>query len=397
MNARLASFVRHFENTAPATLRLQRALVGIPAPTGHEAARACFVRERFVRVGLGDARIDAAGNVIARRPGTARLAGISVCAHLDTVFPEGTDVSVRADGSRLYGPGITDNARGLAVMLAVAEGFAAMHIRTERPIEFVATVGEEGHGDLRGAKAYFADAEPPVAAIAIDGAGDDHIVHRAVGSRRFRITYRGHGGHSWSAFGTPNAVHAAARCAARLAERPLPKDPPTTLTVARIEGGMSINSIPATASLEVDIRSTSAGMIATLDSELRAIARRAANDENGERRHLDAALSMEIVRIGDRPCGEILEDHPLVRSASSISFQLGREPRSLSASTDASVPIALGIPAIAVGGGGRGGLTHTADEWFEDEGGARGVARACAIVLAAARDVSCDLSPVRAC
>ena len=387
MNARLAAFVHHFEGMAPATLRIQRELVAIPAPTGREAARATFVRDRFRQIGLEDARIDAAGNVIARRPGIARAPCVSVCAHLDTVFPEGTDVTVRQDGTRLYGPGITDNARGLAAMLSVAEGLTAMQLRTERPIDFVATVGEEGHGDLRGAKAYFRDADRPAAAIAIDGAGDGHVVHRAVGARRFRISYRGRGGHSWGDFGLPNAVNAAALCATRLAALPLPKDPRTTLTVARIDGGGSINSIPASASLEVDLRSTSAAVIASLESEMRAIARRASNEVNGERRHVDGALSTEILRLGDRPCGDVPDDHPLVRAALAIAAGLGREPHSAAASTDASVPMALGIPSIALGGGGTGGLTHTLGEWFDPAGASRGVAQAFGVVLAAA---GCD-------
>ena len=376
----------HFARERRALLDLQRAIASVPSPTAREERRARFIRERLSRSPKHAVSADGAGNVVARRPGSDSRP-VAICAHLDTVFPEGTPVEARLSGTRLDGPGVTDNARGLAGMLAIAGALEELDIRTHHPIDFVATVGEEGEGDLRGAKFYFgerAGAVAPVAAIALDGAGDERLVHRAVGSRRFRITFRGPGGHSWNDFGAANAVHAAARCAAALSSIVLPSSPRTTLTVARIEGGLSINAIPPAATLDVDIRSVSADQIGHLEGELRAAARRAAMVENEPDKHGEAALALEILRIGDRPCGETPLEEPLAREALAITRALGREPEPAGSSTDASAAIALGIPAIAIGAGGQGGGTHTLDEWYEDVDGASGLARAAAIVVAAA-------------
>ena len=229
-----------FARLAPARARLaasderllhtQIALSEIPAPTGSEQARGASVAARFRALGLHDVRTDDVGNVLGARQGTSNESPILVCAHLDTVFPEGTPVGVARDGRQLAGPGIVDNSRGLAAMLALAEAIDGTRVRTRRPVIFAATVGEEGAGDLRGVKHLFARLdETPAACIALDGAGDDRIVHRALGARRFRVTFHGAGGHSWAAFGTPNPVHAAGATAAKLAALPLPRSPRTTL------------------------------------------------------------------------------------------------------------------------------------------------------------------------
>jgi tripeptide aminopeptidase len=368
-----------------AVLREQIALSRIPAPTGHEGARAAHVAARFGALGLRDVRTDEVGNVLGTRPGSDDDAPVVVCAHLDTVFPEGADVSVRRAGARLLGPGIVDNARGLAGMLALARAIDGITVRTRRPILFVATVGEEGGGDLRGIKHLFANLErAPAACIAIDGAGDDRIVHRALGARRFRITYRGAGGHSWAAFGVPNPVHAAGAAAARLAALPLPRQPRTTLSVCRIGGGISVNSIPEEAWLEVDLRSSSAEVLAGCVADLRAAVERAAREENTRRAPGTEPLRHEIAMIGDRPCGTTAESHPLVVAARSATRLIGRASELVTASTDANVPISLGVPAIAIGAGGRGGGVHTPGEWYENTDGALGLARAMTIVVAAA-------------
>lgn len=368
-----------------AILRAQIAVAQIAAPTGEEHERGAWVARRFRDSGLNEIHTDDAGNVIGRRDGSGDLPAVVICAHLDTVFPRETDLSIRRDGERLVGPGINDNGRGLAVMLALASEIDGVRLRSKRPIEFVATTGEEGVGDLRGAKHYFRTrGRDAYAMIALDGAGDERIIHRALGSRRFRVSYKGPGGHSWAAFGSPNAVHAAAGAAARLASLPLPASPRTTLSVGRIGGGLSVNSIPDAAWLEIDLRSTSAHQLDEIERAIRRVAQVAMDEENAKRAPGTRPLKVTIEAIGSRPCGETPADHDLVQSAAEATRLVGREPDLALASTDANVPIAAGIPAIAIGAGGRGGDAHTHAEWFDNLRGTLGVARALTIVMAAA-------------
>ena len=368
-----------------ATIRTQVAVSQIAAPTGDERERGEWVATRLRSLGLRDARIDRAGNVVAMRPGLEDLAPVLVCAHLDTVFAREVQLTFRRNGDRVTGPGIGDNGRGLAAMLAIAEEVDGRLVRTRRPIVFAATTGEEGAGDLRGAKYLFSALdEQPAAAIALDGAGDERIVHKALGSRRYHIAYRGPGGHSWAAFGVPNAVHAAASAAAMLASLPLPRSPRTTLSVSRIGGGTSINSIPEEGWLEVDLRSTSASVLDRFDREIRIIVRAAAQQENARRATATPPLSHDVMVIGDRPSGELSADHPLVVSAMEATQLIDREPELAAASTDANVPIAMGIPAIAIGAGGRGGDAHTPGEWYDNIEGPLGIARAMTILATAA-------------
>ena len=364
-------------------VRAQVEISEIAAPTGEESTRGDWIAERFKRLGLRDVHRDAAGNVMGSRGEESDLAPVVVCAHLDTVFPGDMALRVRSEGSRLIGPGIGDNGRGLAAMLALAEEIDGRAVRTERSVQFVATTGEEGVGDLRGVKHLFANGTA-AAVIALDGAGDERIVHRALGSRRFRISFTGTGGHSWAAYGVPNAVHAAGIATMRIAALDLPRCPRTTLSVCRIGGGLSVNSIPPQAWLEVDLRSTAQSVIARIDQELRAVASAAASEENGRRAHGTAPLTASVEVIGDRPCGETPADHPLVELARAATRSIGREAELTTASTDANVPISRGIPAIAIGAGGRGGEAHTASEWFDNRDGPLGIARALTIVVGAA-------------
>jgi Di- and tripeptidases len=368
-----------------AIVRSQITVAQIAAPTGEEHQRGGWVARRFRDCGLSDIQTDAAGNVIGRRDGSNELPPVVICAHLDTVFPRDTDLSIRRQGDRLVGPGINDNGRGLAVMLALAGEIDGARVRSRHPIEFVATTGEEGIGDLRGAKHYFADrGRDAHATIALDGAGDERIIHRALGSRRFRVSYSGPGGHSWAAFGVANAVHAAAAAAAKLAALPLPSSPRTTLSVGRIGGGLSVNSIPDSAWLEIDLRSTSTAQLDAFDRAIRRVAQAAADEENGKRSMGTRALSVSVEAIGSRPCGETPAHHSLVQAAMTATRLVGRHPDLALASTDANVPISQGIPAIAIGAGGRGGDAHTHSEWFDNSNGTVGVARALTIVMAAA-------------
>ncbi len=367
------------------TVESQIAVSEIAAPTGEEQERGAWIATRFRALGLREVRVDGAGNVLGSRSGAADEPPIVICAHLDTVFPRGVGVRVQRDGQRLLGPGIGDNGRGLAAMLALARVLDGITLRTRAPVIFAATTGEEGAGDLRGAKELFAQSMSHAgAAIALDGAGDERIVHRALGSRRFRIGFRGAGGHSWTAYGVPNAVHAAALTGATLARIALPARPRTTLSVGRIGGGISVNAIPDDAWLEIDLRSTSEPALRMFEAEIRAAATTALQEENQRGARGAPPLSMSITVIGDRPSGETDAAQPLVVAAVEATRLIGRDADLATASTDANVPINLGIPAIAIGAGGRGGEAHTVGEWFENIDGQLGVVRALTIVAAAA-------------
>lgn len=386
------------------TLDRQMQLAQIPAPTGREAARAGAVAASLRSIANNIPEIDAAGNVVAKlsSPGTDRSLAPVVCmAHLDTVFSEHTTLQIRNEGSRVYCPGIGDNSRGLAAMIAMADvardGMNATNFR--RPIEFVATVGEEGLGNLRGAHAYFATRvashkPSPHAVLVIDGPGDANIVHHALGSRRYHISFGGAGGHSWVDFGAPNAVHAAARATAWLADVPRTMNSRVALTVSSIGGGESMNAIPANAFIEVDVRATDETLLRRVDVELRKIVAAAAATECTDSRGIGAffrssanqspMMRTEIYVIGERPCGSLDGAHPLVQIAREASAHYGIESVSAVASTDANVPLSLGIPAITIGAGGIGGGAHTVDEWYDNTHGARGIARAFAILAALA-------------
>lgn len=389
-----APAVRAFDALLPARRRLverdpeivetQIALAEISAPTGGERRRAHWVQERLIVLGLGPT-IDTAGNVIARRPGTRNEDPVVVCAHLDTVFDAATPVGVERLRDRLSGPGIGDNARGLAGMLAIAESLGAAGVRTRRPILFAATTGEEGEGDLRGARHLFATAASAAhAAIALDGAGDERVVTHALGIRRYRIRFAGPGGHSWASFGVANAIHAATALGAELARLRIADQPRTSLTVSRMGGGSAVNAIPSDAWLEIDVRSTSAAELTRLDREIRHAARTALDVENARRRPDSPALAIRVEVIGDRPGGPPADDTFLVDAAFEATRLVGRTPDAAVASTDANVPLSLGIPAVAIGAGGRGGDTHTTREWFENRDGTLGLARAMTILVAAA-------------
>ena len=383
--SRLAPAITRLAAADESLLATQVAVSEIAAPTGRETARGAFVAGRFKALGLDDIRIDDVGNVLGTRRGTSSEGAIVMCAHLDTIFPDGTHVAVTRNGARLTGPGIVDNARGVAAMLALADAIDGRRLQTRRPIVFVATVGEEGEGDLRGVKHLFSTMAQRVdACIALDGAGDDRIVNRALGSRRFHIAFRGEGGHSWSSFGIANPVHAAGAAASKLASLPLPRSPRTTLSVCRIGGGISVNAIPADAWIDVDLRSTSLGVLDACVRDIHEVARAAVREENYRRSPGTQPLEFEITTIGDRPSGAIDDDHPLVRAAVQATLGIGRRPELATASTDANVPISMGIPSIAIGAGGRGGGVHTAAEWYDNTDGHLGVARALTVLVGAA-------------
>src|SRR5207249_4330593 len=289
----------------------------------------------------------------------------------------------------LEGPGISDNARGLAALVAVAEAMVVTRVPTARPVLFAATVGGEGSGDLRGVK-YLLNGKretgngKPAAFIALDGAGLERVVHRALGSKRYRVTFRGPGGHSWAAFGVANPANAVGRATALLADLPTPTAPRTTCAVVGLGGGTGLNSIPQAAWLDLDLRSEEPKALAQLDVTVRTALDRALEDENRRRAAATAPLGLALQLVGDRPSGITPRAHPLVQAAIAANRALGRDADLASASTDANVPIALGIPAIALGAGGRAGDAHLTTEWYENTDGALGLVRALLVTAAMA-------------
>jgi len=373
------------EQRADELLNLQIAIAGVPAPTGDEGARAALVAARLAET-LPNVEIDAVGNVVGRlRPADGDGVPVVVCAHLDTVFPHGTDLRVTREGLRVSAPGIADNARGLAALIALAEELTRDGLRLAHPVVFAATTGEEGIGDLRGARHLFGALGDEVqAVIALDGPGDTRIVTEALGVRRVRARIHGPGGHSWGAFGVVNPVHVAAGIIVDLASLKLPLEPKVTVSVNRIGGGSSINAIPEDAWLEVEVRSPRAAELERWEMAVDARMRHAVERANSARIAGTPPLVLTSERIGQRPSGTMDSAHPLVLVAREATAAIGRVPELAAASTDANVPMSRGIPAIAIGAGGRGGDTHTLREWYDHGDSSLGLARALTIVAAAA-------------
>ena len=379
--ADVASAVQWIERQDGETLALQRAITEIPSPTFHESARGAFLAGRFRALGLSDVSTDEVGNVTGRL-GNGGDTGVVICSHLDTVFSADTPLGVRGSGARLSAPGIGDNARGLAALLTLAEA-CVKHRVAAGPVTFVASVGEEADGDLRGVKAlHRAPGFKPEAFIALDGPGLDRVVHRALGSRRLRATYTGPGGHSWAAFGVPNPAHAVGIATAHLSEIPLPGAPRAALSVVRIGGGHSLNTIPAEAFLEFDLRSESPEALDLLFEQAEAALKRALDLVNRRRAQGTGPLSLATRSLGERPSGTTDESHPLVQAALAATRAVGGSPSLAAASTDANVAISRGVPGIALGAGGRGGDAHLTSEWYENENGPAGIVRALLVILA---------------
>jgi tripeptide aminopeptidase len=359
-------------------------LTEIPAPEFAEAARGEALKELLAASGF-TVRIDKLGNVIGERPGLESKGIILVAAHLDTVFPAGTDVHVKRDGKRLMAPGISDNGAGLAALAGVARALFESRIRTTKTIVFAGDVGEEGEGNLRGIRALVNNYGARLAAvIAVDGPSSAHITTQGIASRRFEVTVSGPGGHSWSDFGEPNPITAIARGIVKFSSTRMPESPRSSYNFGVIEGGTSINSIPARAAVKVDLRSEDEDELGRLESALRDAMAGGAKDEISAWRASDDSLKLELRSLGVRPAGKLPADSPLVATVRSVDTYLGNQSQLESSSTDANVPLSLGIPAIAIGSGGRGAGTHTLEEWFDPAGRELGLKRLYLTIVALA-------------
>ena len=368
----------------------QMEVARIPAPPFGEAARSAWLADRFREIGLSDVETDEVGNVFAVHPGYGSRY-VALSAHLDTVFPAATPLNIRQQGTRLYGPGVSDNGAGIAAMLAIAHALQAAKIPHALPFVFIGNVGEEGEGDLRGMRQVFATPRWNKAiaySIVVDGAGSDTVVAEALGSRRFEVIVRGPGGHSWSDFGSPNPIIVLARAIDVFSETPVPSSPKTTFNVGVIRGGTSVNSIPESASMRVDLRSTSMSEIDRLEGALRLALERAVRSENNaagsHTTRKPHAVQSEVVEIGNRPAGELAADARVFKVIRAVDAQLGNAAQVQRASTDANIPLSLGREAIAIGGGGSGGGAHTLQEWFDCNGRDIGLKRILLTMLALA-------------
>jgi tripeptide aminopeptidase len=357
----------------------------IPAPPFKEEARGREMERLFKQLGLNDVRIDKAGNVIGVRPGAAAHPNLLFQAHLDTVFPEGTDVKVKRDGDILRAPGIADDCRGLAMMMGVIQALNDGHVQTAGTITFAADTGEEGLGDLRGTKELFNNTLKGQVDkfISVDGTGLS-ITNVGVGSYRYRATFKGPGGHSFAAFGLANPIQAMGRAIAKIDEFQVPSQPKTTFNVGRVGGGTSVNAIPFECWMEVDMRSSDKDSLETLNGKYKLAVQEAIDEENKRwKGRGPVSVSNEIV--GYRPAGSTPAVSAIVETAIEVTKLFGTPGDLGEGSTDANVPMNLGIPAITIGGGGRGSASHALDESFNMKDSYLGTQRGIVLAVALTR------------
>ncbi len=349
------------------TLDQQISLCEIAAPPFKETKRGEAYRERLIALGVQSVRVDNVGNVIGEIRGTRPGPTVVLSSHLDTVFPEGTNVTVKRDGTTLRAPGIGDDCRGLAVTLATARQVIAAKIPFAGRLLIVATVGEEGAGNSRGARALFSGPlkDSIDAFISVDGTGYS-ITNGGVGSNRYRVSYVGRGGHSYEAFGMPNPIHAMGRAIAKIADLQATASPKVTFNVGVVSGGTSVNSIADKGVMDIDLRSESAASLAAIDAKLQRALTRALVEERARWPKSKAPLTLKIDTIGIRPAGRTAETAPIIRTALAASTALNVSSTLGSHSTDANVAMSLGVPAMTIDGGGFGDGAHSLSEWYDD-------------------------------
>jgi tripeptide aminopeptidase len=370
----------------PRTIDDQVRFCEVPAPPFKESVRGELLKRSFQELGLENVRIDRVGNVLGDRPGVAARPRLVLAAHLDTVFPEGTPVKVTRDRSMLRGPGISDNCRGLAVLVSVVRALNDSGVQTPGSVTFVANVGEEGLGDLRGMKALFNETLKGQIDrfVSIDGPGL-HVSHVAVGSHRYRFTFKGPGGHSFGAFGLPNPANALGRAVAKIADIQVPSTPRTTFNVGRLGGGTSVNAIPSESWMEVDVRSADPEALAAVDAKIQAAVDGGVVEEN-RRWKSSARVTVTKELVGDRPAGSISASAPIVQTVQAAGQALlGTNIPLSEGSTDANLPLSLNIPAVTIGGGGDGEDAHATTESFNATDSWKGTQNAVLVTIALAQ------------
>jgi tripeptide aminopeptidase len=372
----------------PATTEEQARITEIPAPPFQESSRAAYMKTLLSGAGL-HVSMDATGNVIGEFPGTTSEI-VMLTAHMDTVFPAGTDVRVKREGGRLLAPGISDNGTGLAALVALARAFREAKIKPAKTILFVADVGEEGEGNLRGIRALVDAYKKNLKyVIALDGSATEYVTNAALASRRVEITINGPGGHSWSDFGMPNPIHALGRGIARFVAGRVPESPRTSFNIGEIQGGTSVNSIPMNAQMKVDLRSESETELTKLEGNLRDSVRAGIDEEMSAARERgmtggSTLLDLKISVLGVRPSGELADGSPLLEALLAADKRLGNRSRMERSSTDANIPLSVGIAAISIGAGGRSGGAHTLEEWYDPSGREIGLQRVALTTLSVA-------------
>ncbi len=365
---------------------LQMQVTAIPAPPWGEQARSDWLKTRFQALPLAEVHQDELGNVFGIRPGSdAGAPYIALSAHLDTVFPTDTLIDVRRDTNKLYGPGVSDNSSGIVALLAIAGAMQEIGIANRAPVLFIGNVGEEGEGDLRGMRHIFQQEKwsaTIASLVVLDGAGTDTIIAEGLGSRRYEITVRGNGGHSWSDFGVANPIVALARVIDRFSRTPVPTTPKTTFNIGTIHGGTSVNSIPQVATMRVDTRSASVAELDRLERALHEAVDEFIPEATGRKKQ--ELLTAEVKMIGNRPAADLPAESQLLKTIRAVDAQLHNTARIQRASTDANIPLSLGRQAIAIGAGGSGGGAHTIHEWYDPTGRDLGLKRILLLTLALA-------------
>ena len=387
-DARIGHVLEFLKVNVSAATEEQVRITEIAAPPFHEATRAAYMKKLLTAAGL-KVDMDGTGNVIGEFAGTSQDI-VMMTAHMDTVFPAGTNVTVKREGVRLLAPGISDNGTGLAALVVIARALRDTKIKTKNTILFVADVGEEGEGNLRGMRALVdAYKKRLKCVIALDGSATEYVTTAALASRRVEIAVTGPGGHSWSDFGAPNPIHALGRGIARFVAARVPESPRTSFNIGEIEGGTSVNSIPSRALMKVDLRSESEAELGKLESFLRESVQSGIDEEMAAARDRGMAggtssLDLKVSVLGVRPAGELPENSPLLAALLAADTRLGNRSRRERSSTDANIPLSVGIPAISLGAGGRSGGAHTTEEWYEPTNRELGLQRVALTVLAVA-------------
>lgn len=367
----------------PEALELQIRLNEIPAPFFKEEARAAEMKKLFEQLGLKNVFIDKEGNVLGTRPGANPKPHVIVAAHLDTVFPEGTDVTVKREGNILKAPGIGDDTRGLASMLSIIRALDEGKVKTNGTVTFVANVGEEGLGDLRGTKALFKDTlkDQVDYFVSIEPSQLPRIIYQGVGSYRYRVTFKGPGGHSYGAFGLVNPMHALGRAIAKIADIQVPFAPKTTFNVGRVGGGTSVNSIPFEAWMEVDMRSADVPSLDGVHEKVKAAVAEAVQEENARWKN-NGQITVDMKLIGMRPAGQVDPESPIIKAVQSAVRTFGQVPTLGAESSDSNIPWSLGIPAVTISGGGIATNAHNLDEAFDSTDSWKGPQLGILVVVA---------------